>query len=113
MEIRKDLILQIRAIVISSQTKAIKAVDNERVLMYWEIGKLIFEEEQHGKNRAVYGTFLIKSISSEFQPQFGTGFSIRQLERYRQFFRMFPITSALRTQFSCLTAYLVALLIGT
>lgn len=43
---------------------------------------------------------MIKSISSEFQPQFGTGFSVRQLERYRQFFRMFPIASALRTQFS-------------
>jgi predicted nuclease of restriction endonuclease-like (RecB) superfamily len=100
MEIRKDLLHQIRTIVIASQIKAIKAVDNERVLMYWEIGRLIFEEEQQGKNRAVYGSFLIKSISSEFQPQFGTGFSIRQLERYRQFFRMFPITSALRTQFS-------------
>jgi predicted nuclease of restriction endonuclease-like (RecB) superfamily len=43
---------------------------------------------------------LIKSISSEFQPQFGTGFSVRQLERYRQFYRTFPIASALRTQFS-------------
>jgi predicted nuclease of restriction endonuclease-like (RecB) superfamily len=100
MEIRKDVLHQIRSIVTSAQTKAVKAVDHERVLMYWQIGKLIFEEEQQGENRAAYGTFLIKSISSEFQPQFGTGFSVRQLERYRQFFRMFPIASALRTQFS-------------
>jgi hypothetical protein len=90
----------IRSIVTSAQIKAVKAVDHERVLMYWQIGKVIFEEEQQGENRAAYGTFLIKSISSEFQPQFGAGFSIRQLERYRQFFRMFPIASALRTQFS-------------
>lgn len=100
MEIRKDILHQIRSIVTSAQTKAVRAVDRERVLMYWQIGKLIFEEEQQGENRAAYGTFLIKSISSEFQPQFGTGFSVRQLERYRQFFRMFPIASALRTQFS-------------
>jgi predicted nuclease of restriction endonuclease-like (RecB) superfamily len=100
MEIRKDILHQIRSIVTSAQTKAVKAVDHERVLMYWQIGKLIFEEEQQGENRAAYGTFLIKSISNEFQPQFGTGFSVRQLERYRQFFRMFPIASALRTQFS-------------
>lgn len=100
MEVRKDILHQIRSIVTSAQTKAVKAVDHERVLMYWQIGKLIFEEEQQGENRAAYGTFLIKSISSEFQPQFGTGFSVRQLERYRQFFRMFPIASALRTQFS-------------
>jgi predicted nuclease of restriction endonuclease-like (RecB) superfamily len=43
---------------------------------------------------------LIKSISDDFQPQFGSGFSVRQLERYRQFYRMFPIASTLRSQFS-------------
>jgi predicted nuclease of restriction endonuclease-like (RecB) superfamily len=68
--------------------------------MYWQIGKVIFEEEQEGKDRAEYGKYLIKSISEIFQPQFGTGFSIRQLERYRQFYRTFPIASALRTQLS-------------
>jgi hypothetical protein len=68
--------------------------------MYWQVGKLIFEEEQQGKERANYGQFLIKSISQTFQPQFGKGFSVRQLERYRQFYRTFPIASALRTQFS-------------
>jgi len=111
MEIRKDLLHQIQSIVTSAQTKAVKAVDHEQVLMYWQIGKLIFEEEQQGENRAAYGTFLIKSISNEFQPQFGTGFSVRQLERYRQFFRMFPIASALRTQFSW-THYKFLLRIG-
>lgn len=66
--------------------------------MYWQIGKVIFEEEQQGKERAGYGEFLIKSISETLQPQLGSGFSVRQLERYRQFFRTFPIASALRTQ---------------
>ncbi|MCH5719826.1 PDDEXK nuclease domain-containing protein [Niabella hibiscisoli] len=68
--------------------------------MYWQIGKVIFEEEQQGEDRAIYGTFLIKSISEAFQPQFGSGFSVRQLEMNRQFYRMFPITNALRSQFS-------------
>ncbi len=68
--------------------------------MYWHIGKVIFEEEQRGEDRAAYGTFLIKSISNTFQPQFGTGFSVRQLEMNRQFYRTFPIANALRSQFS-------------
>jgi predicted nuclease of restriction endonuclease-like (RecB) superfamily len=68
--------------------------------MYWQIGKIIFEEQQQGKDRAEYGKYLIKSISNEFQPQFGKGFSVRQLERYRQFYRQFPIASALRSQFN-------------
>ncbi|WP_409014489.1 PDDEXK nuclease domain-containing protein [Algoriphagus sp. 4150] len=86
--------------VSNAQSKAIRAVYNELVLMYWQIGKIIFEEEQEGKDRADYGTYLIKSISEAFQPTLGTGFSVRQLERYRQFYRTFPIASALRSQFN-------------
>ncbi|SFU01654.1 Predicted nuclease of restriction endonuclease-like (RecB) superfamily, DUF1016 family [Algoriphagus locisalis] len=92
--------MQIQSIVSNAQSKAIRAVDKERVLMYWQIGKIIFEEEQEGKDRAGYGTYLIKSISQAFQPSLGTGFSVRQLERYRQFYRTFPIASALRSQFN-------------
>lgn len=68
--------------------------------MYWQIGKVIFEEEQEGKERAGYGEFLIKSLSETLQPQFGSGFSIRQLEMCRQFYRIFPIANALRSQLS-------------
>ncbi|MFY8000095.1 MAG: DUF1016 N-terminal domain-containing protein [Candidatus Kapaibacteriota bacterium] len=100
MQLKQALIQQIHGIVASAKERAIRSVDTERVLMYWHIGRVIFEEEQEGKERAAYGEFLIQSISKEFQPQFGTGFSVRQLERYRQFYRMFPIASALRTQFS-------------
>ncbi len=100
MELNHHILAQIKVIINNAQSNAIRAVDNERVLMYWQIGKVIFEEQQLGKDRADYGSYLIKSISDEFQPQFGTGFTVRQLERYRQFFRQFPIASALRTQFS-------------
>ncbi|MFN8365763.1 MAG: PDDEXK nuclease domain-containing protein [Candidatus Kapaibacterium sp.] len=100
MQIKQELIQHIHGIVATARERAVWSVDTERVLMYWQIGKVIFEEEQQGKERAGYGQFLIKAISDEFQPQFGSGFSVRQLERYRQFYRMFPIASALRTHFS-------------
>lgn len=60
----------------------------------------ILEEEQTGKERADYGAFLIRSLPEVLQPEFGSGYSVRQLEHYRQFYRIFPITSAVRTQFS-------------
>ena len=104
MEIYKNILSQIQSIIANAQEQAIRSVDTQRVLMYWQIGKVIFEEEQQGKDRAEYGKYLIKSISEEFQPQFGTGFSIRQLEMNRQFYKQFPITNALRSQFS-LTHY--------
>lgn len=100
MQIKQELIQQIQSIIAGARERAVRSVDTERVLMYWQIGKVILEEEQQGKERAGYGEFLIKSISESLQPQFGSGFSVRQLERYRQFYRTFPITSALRTQFS-------------
>jgi predicted nuclease of restriction endonuclease-like (RecB) superfamily len=100
MQLKKAIILQIQDIIATAQAKAIRSVDTERVLMYWQIGKVILEEEQEGKERAGYGDFLIKSLSEFLQPQFGSGFSYRQLNWYRQFYRTFPIVSALRTQFS-------------
>ncbi|WP_373101196.1 MULTISPECIES: PDDEXK nuclease domain-containing protein [Pasteurellaceae] len=84
--------------ITQSRASAVRAVDFQRVLMYWHIGKRIFEEEQRGQVRADYGRYLIKSLAQQLQPEFGSGFSARQLERYRQFYRCFPIASALRTQ---------------
>jgi hypothetical protein len=100
MLLKKELLQQILDIIASAKDRAIRSVDTERVIMYWQIGKVILEEEQEGKERAGYGEFLIKSLSENLQPQFGSGFSIRQLEMCRQFFRIFPIMNALRSQFS-------------
>ena len=99
-EINKDLVQQIQGIIFQARERAVRSVDFERVLMYWQIGEVIFVEEQQGKERAAYGDFLIKSLSEKLQPEFGSGFSKRQLYRYVQFYRSFPIMSALQTQFS-------------
>jgi predicted nuclease of restriction endonuclease-like (RecB) superfamily len=66
--------------------------------MYWKLGERIFEEEQQGKERADYGTYLIRNLATELEPEFGSGFSYRQLNWCRQFYRFYPIVSALRTQ---------------
>lgn len=101
MQLKKELIQQIQSIIATSKERAIRSVDTERVLMYWQIGKVIFEEEQEGKERAGYGEFLIKSLAQTLEPQYGSSFSFRQLNLFRQFYRVFPIMNALRSQFSC------------
>lgn len=88
----------IKELINSSRSRAINAVDFERVHLYWNIGQRIFVEEQEGKQRADYGKELIKNLSKELEPTFGSGYSIRQLELMRQFYRTFPITNALRSQ---------------
>jgi len=100
MNVDKNILNQIQSIIANAQARAIRSVDTERVLMYWQIGKVIIEEEQQGKERAEYGEFLIKSLANALEPQYGTGFSYRQLILFRQFYRTFPIVNALRSQFS-------------
>lgn len=95
-----SLIKDIKTLILESRVQAARAIDHTRVLMYWNIGKRIFEEEQAGKERADYGIYLIKSLSKELQPEFGSGFSVRQLELMRQFYKIFPIANALRSQLS-------------
>lgn len=99
MTIHTDNFLgDIREIINSAQVQAVKSVDFCRVQMYWQLGKRIFEEEQQGKERADYGTYLIKNLAKQLEPEYGSGFSVRQLERSRQFYRIYPIATALRTQ---------------
>jgi len=100
MELHTSFIKEIKTLILQSREQAIRAVDHTRVLMYWNIGRRIFEEEQAGKERADYGTYLIKSLSEALSPEFGSGFSVRQLELMRQFYKTFPIANAVRSQLS-------------
>ena len=92
------LTTDIKNLISSAQSKAIKAVDTQRVLLYHSIGKRIYEEVQGGEDRAVYGQEVIKTLSCELTPIYGSGYSIRQLELMRQFYKVFPNTNALRSQ---------------
>ena len=89
---------EIRSIIDNARSTAVRSVDFCRVQMYWNIGKRIFEEEQHGKERADYGAYLIKNLAKELEPEFGSGFSVRQLEQSRQFYRTYPIANTVRSQ---------------
>lgn len=96
----KNLVSEIRFIIESARTNAVRSVDFCRVQMYWQIGRRIVEEEQNGNIRAEYGKALIKNFAKEIESEFGSGFGQRQLERARQFYIEFPIASTLRTQFN-------------
>ena len=91
-------ISEVRKIIEEARNNAVRSVDFCRVQMYWNIGRRIVEEEQLGNERAEYGAYLIKNLAKDLEPEYGTGFSVRQLERARQFYRLYPIASAVRTQ---------------
>ena len=94
----KNILEDARKIINAARTNAVRSVDFCRVQMYWNLGRRIFEEEQQGKDRADYGTYLVKTLAEKLEVEFGSGFSERQLKFCRQFYRIYPIGNALRSQ---------------
>ncbi|OQX21809.1 MAG: hypothetical protein BWK75_02295, partial [Candidatus Altiarchaeales archaeon A3] len=66
------------------------------VQAYWNIGKIIVEDEQKGKERAEYGEALIKEISVRLTKDYGRGFDESNLRNIRKFYLTFPNCDALR-----------------
>ncbi len=94
----ETFIEEIKQIIDDSRSKALRSVDFCRVQMYWAIGKRISEKEQQGKERADYGKYIIRNLSKEIEPLYGSGFGVRQLELSRQFYRTYPNANTLCSQ---------------
>ncbi len=95
---RSEFVTEVQNIIETARAQAIRSVDFQRVLMYWEIGRSIQEEEQQGQERADYGSFLIHNLSHRLMPEYGSGFSVRLLELSRQFYRVYPNANTLCSQ---------------
>ena len=78
-----SFVQDIKTIIGKSRSQAVRSVEFYRVEMYWKMGERIFNEEQHGKERADYGTYLLRTLAKVIEPEYGSGFSLRQLERSR------------------------------
>ncbi|MCX5815768.1 MAG: PDDEXK nuclease domain-containing protein [Proteobacteria bacterium] len=91
---------QIKAVLVEARSKAYRSVNIAMVQTYWNIGRLIVEEEQQGEERAVYGTRLIEELSTRLSIEFGKGFDSRNLWFMRSFFLAYPKVNALRSELS-------------
>jgi predicted nuclease of restriction endonuclease-like (RecB) superfamily len=68
------------------------------VTAYWNVGRLIVEDEQQGNTRAEYGKAILADLSKRLTDEFGKGFNERELRRIRQFYLVFPKWDALRPE---------------
>lgn len=101
MELSKnELFDAIKAIISQSRLKVFRAANSALLESYWQIGKLIVEDEQQGKLRATYGKETLKKLSNQLTFEFGKGFDERNLNNMRSFYSAFPIWYALRTELS-------------
>jgi predicted nuclease of restriction endonuclease-like (RecB) superfamily len=86
----------IRAVLDKARSESLRTVNFVMVQAYWNIGRIIVEEEQKGKKRADYGKGLLQEISNRLTVDYGEGFTVTNLKYMRQFYTSFPIGHALR-----------------
>ncbi len=70
----------------SARKTVVQSVNKTIVDTYFEIGRLIVEEEQNGKSKAEYGQNLIPELSHKLTTEFGKGFSTTNLKQMRTFY---------------------------
>ena len=73
----------------NARKNAKTAVNLSMVYAYFEIGRMIIEEEQNGDNRAAYGKQILKELSEYLTEHFGKGFSVTNLKQMRQFYQIY------------------------
>ena len=94
-----DTIYQnVKEILDDARKVAYRAINFSMVKAYWNIGRIIVEDEQRGKARAEYGKALIYELSVRLTHDFGKGFDERNLWFMRSFYIIFPKVNALRSE---------------
>ena len=68
----------IRQVLETARQSAYKAVNFAMVQAYWQIGRLIVEDEQNGENRAEYGKKVLDSLAERLTADFGKGFDAQR-----------------------------------
>ncbi|MCR4030259.1 MULTISPECIES: YhcG family protein [Flavobacterium] len=91
----KVIFQQVAELLQNARQQVLRTVNSTMTITYFEIGRIIVEEEQNGKDRAEYGKKLLKSLSQQLIQEFGKGFSVVNLENMRKFYLTFSNSESL------------------
>lgn len=84
------IIEEIKDVIINSRNKVAYEVNNTMLLAYWNVGRIIVENEQNGNIKAEYGKQVMKELSKELKKTLGSGFSISNLFNMRKLYITYP-----------------------
>jgi predicted nuclease of restriction endonuclease-like (RecB) superfamily len=100
LAVRQEMIAQIRDIMNNARKNIATHVNNEQLITYWNIGRVIVEHEQDNEKRAEYGKATLKQISRQLTKEFGRGFSVSNLQFMRRFYQTYQIQQTLSGKLS-------------
>lgn len=98
LALNERFVFDVCRIIDGGRHQAYAAVGQVGIMTFWNVGRRIVEEEQHGEIRAAYGTKLIKNLSEILSPLYGTSYSKRNLDYYRKFYLLFPDAEIVNTR---------------
>jgi uncharacterized protein DUF1016 len=98
--VRSEFYESIVEVLRAARSNGYRAVNFIMVEAYWNIGRMIVEEEQQGKDRAEYGSYLLRNLAAHLTTEFGKGLNHTNLKYIRQFYLTYPIGHAPRDQSS-------------
>jgi predicted nuclease of restriction endonuclease-like (RecB) superfamily len=81
-----QLFQNIKAIIAETQQNVVRNINSAMLFAYFQIGRIIVEDEQQGNQRAGYSKETISRLSKELNNEFGKGYSVDNLERCRKFY---------------------------
>ena len=94
--INNPLLHSIKEVIIESRQRIYRMANTSLLQTYWQIGKLIIEDEQNGNDKAEYGKAILKNLATQLTLEFGKGFDDSNLRNMRTFYKAFPIRDTLR-----------------
>lgn len=98
----KSLFDKISILIEQARTKVAVTINQEMVVLYWNIGKTI-KDEIIKSDRAEYGKQIVQSLSAQLTQRYGKGFSSQNLWYMVQLYENYPILHALRGEFKGLS----------
>lgn len=99
-KVNNDFLKNVSDVLSQARKNAKTAINISMVYAYYEIGRMIVEEEQQGENRAAYGKQLLKELSAYLTENCGKGFSVGNLKNIRQFYKVYSSDQIGETVFS-------------
>ena len=99
-KIHKDVYSSIKELMDNARNSVAKEVNNILIQTYWEIGRIIVEDEQGNSDRAEYGKQLVTDLSKRLTKEYGKGFSRSNLQNMRNFYLSYPICQTLSGKLS-------------
>lgn len=83
------LVEQIRTVLDSARRSAVTHIQSLQVRTNYEVGRLIVEHEQNGRQRAAYGKEALTELAKRLTEEVGRGFSRQNLQHMRNFYLIY------------------------